>query len=128
MNSTSSRPDQGPPTRVPLGDHSTTGGIDLSSLMSGVGFDPDEREPKAVTDDVADLAMGVLLYTPAQAARVLGVRESWLRRRAARRQVPCSFLGKHLRFSRSDLEAIVDGAKVEARPQASRTRASRHRR
>lgn len=50
---------------------------------------------------------GVLLLTPEQAAGLLQVRESWLRRRAAERRVPCSFVGKHLRFSRADLEAIV---------------------
>jgi excisionase family DNA binding protein len=54
----------------------------------------------------------VLLLTPGQAAEVLQVRESWLRRRAAERRVPCCFVGKHLRFSRADLEAIVaDGAR-----------------
>ena len=35
----------------------------------------------------------VLLLTPAQAAEVLQVRESWLRRRAAERRVPCCFVG-----------------------------------
>jgi excisionase family DNA binding protein len=50
---------------------------------------------------------GQLLYTPAEAATLLRVRESWLRRRAAARQVPCTFLGKHLRFSAADLAAIV---------------------
>lgn len=66
---------------------------------------------------------GSLLLTPAQAAAMLQVRESWLRRRAARRQVPCSFLGKHLRFSRADLERIVaDSARpaATARPVAPR--------
>jgi excisionase family DNA binding protein len=48
-----------------------------------------------------------LLYTPAEAAALLRVRESWLRRRAAARQIPCTFLGKHLRFSAADLAAIV---------------------
>ena len=47
------------------------------------------------------------VFTPAEAAGLLGVRESWLRRKAAARVVPCTFLGKHLRFSRADLEAIV---------------------
>ena len=51
-----------------------------------------------------------LLFTPSQAAQLLQVRESWLRRRAARRLVPCTFLGKHLRFSRADLDAIAAGA------------------
>lgn len=50
---------------------------------------------------------GVLLLTPGQAAGLLQVRESWLRRRAAERRVSCTFVGKHLRFSRADLEAIV---------------------
>lgn len=57
-----------------------------------------------------------LLFTPAQAAAVLQVRESWLRRRAARRQVPCAVVGKHLRFSRADLEQIAADA---ARPAAT---------
>ena len=48
-----------------------------------------------------------LLYTPAEAAQRLRVRESWLRKKAAARQVPCTFLGKHLRFSPADLAAIV---------------------
>jgi hypothetical protein len=29
----------------------------------------------------------------------MAVRESWLRRKAAARAIPCTFLGKHLRFS-----------------------------
>jgi excisionase family DNA binding protein len=48
-----------------------------------------------------------LLYTPAEAAAQLRVRESWLRRKAAARQIPCTFLGKHLRFSAADLATIV---------------------
>jgi hypothetical protein len=59
------------------------------------------------------------LYTPAAAAQLLAVRESWLRRRAAARAVPCTYLGKHLRFSRADLEAIVQAA---AQPARTRTR------
>jgi excisionase family DNA binding protein len=55
---------------------------------------------------------GVLLYTPAQAAALLQVPESWLRRRVAARSVACSFLGKHLRFSRADLDAIVAAASI----------------
>ncbi|GAA1818409.1 helix-turn-helix domain-containing protein [Planosporangium flavigriseum] len=48
-----------------------------------------------------------LLYTPVEAAAQLRIRESWLRRQAAARQIPCTFLGKHLRFSAADLAAIV---------------------
>jgi excisionase family DNA binding protein len=64
-----------------------------------------------------------LLYTPAEAAQRLKVRESWLRKKAAARQVPCTFLGKHLRFSPNDLAAILAAA---AQPPVGR-RARRRR-
>ncbi|WP_246250215.1 helix-turn-helix domain-containing protein [Actinomadura litoris] len=60
-----------------------------------------------------------LLYSPEEAAELLGVKASWLRRKAADRAVPCTFVGKHLRFSRADLEAIVA---VGARPVRWRQR------
>lgn len=47
------------------------------------------------------------LYTPCEAAQVLRVRESWLRRKAGLRQIPCTFLGKHLRFTNENIETIV---------------------
>ncbi|GAB2796858.1 helix-turn-helix domain-containing protein [Amycolatopsis magusensis] len=47
-----------------------------------------------------------LLFTAEQAAAMLQVRPSWLRRKAAARAVPCRYVGKHLRFSRADLDAI----------------------
>ncbi|MFI7679383.1 helix-turn-helix domain-containing protein [Actinophytocola sp. NPDC049390] len=50
-----------------------------------------------------------LLYTAEQAASLLQVRPSWLRRKAAARAVPCRFVGKHLRFSRADIETIAEG-------------------
>ena len=62
------------------------------------------------------------LYTPAEAAEILRVRESWLRDKAAARAIPCTFIGKHLRFSDTDITQIVaDGAR---RP-VIRTRRSR---
>jgi excisionase family DNA binding protein len=60
---------------------------------------------------------GVLLYTPEEAAQLLRVRPSWLRKKAAARQVPCTFLGKHLRFSSTDLVAIIANS---ARPAVGR--------
>ncbi|MEO3861700.1 helix-turn-helix domain-containing protein [Acrocarpospora sp. B8E8] len=56
---------------------------------------------------MGDIAESKLLYTPNEAAVLLGVKPSWLRRKAAARAIPCTFLGKHLRFSRGDLEAIA---------------------
>ncbi len=58
----------------------------------------------------ADAPNEQMLYTPAEAAQLLKVRESWLRRKSAARQVPCTFLGKHLRFSAADLAAIITAA------------------
>jgi hypothetical protein len=61
------------------------------------------------------------LHTPAEAADILTVKESWLRRQASLRRVPCTFLGKHLRFSDADLRAIVEAGTRPARPQSRRT-------
>lgn len=66
---------------------------------------------------------GPRLYTPAEAAALLRVPESWLRRRAGRRQIPRTFLGKHLRFSAADLVAII----AAAEPATGRRRARRPR-
>ena len=46
------------------------------------------------------------LHTPAEAADILRVRESWLRTKASARAIPCTFIGKHLRFSDSDIVQI----------------------
>lgn len=85
--------------------------------------EPAASEPEA--DAVSRDSM-LPLYTPAEAAQILAVRESWLRRRAAARTVPCTFLGKHLRFSRADVLAIATAA---AQPSAAVDRPrTRHRR
>jgi excisionase family DNA binding protein len=55
------------------------------------------------------------LYTPAEAAQLLAVPESWLRRKAGRRLIPCTKLGKHLRFSATDLTQITDTGQQAAR-------------
>jgi hypothetical protein len=62
-----------------------------------------------------------LLFTPGQAAQLLAVSESWLRRRAGRRAIACTFLGKHLRFSVADMAAIASqGSQVVHRPRGPR--------
>jgi excisionase family DNA binding protein len=48
------------------------------------------------------------LHTPAEAAELLAVKESWLRRKAGQRLIPCTFVGKHLRFSAADLRTITE--------------------
>ncbi|WFE27613.1 helix-turn-helix domain-containing protein [Solwaraspora sp. WMMD791] len=48
-----------------------------------------------------------LLYTAEQAAVLLQVNPSWLRKKATARTIPCTFIGKHLRFSPTDLKTII---------------------
>lgn len=70
------------------------------------------------------------LYTPAEAAQLLKVPESWLRKKAAARVIPCTFVGKHLRFSSDDLAKIISAgarqpASLVARPRITHTEARR---
>ena len=60
------------------------------------------------------------LYTTAEAAALLKVSPSWLKRAAAARAVPCRRLGRLVRFSGSDLEEIV--TKAADRPVTARLR------
>ena len=63
------------------------------------------------------------LHTAAEAAGILKVRESWLKTKAAARMIPCTFIGKHLRFSDDDIAEIMKaGARqpVTTRPPGSR--------
>ena len=71
------------------------------------------------------------LHTPAEAARLLAVPESWLRRQVTARLVPHTRLGKHLRFSHADLVVIATTAAQPAgiplaarRPRGRRPRTS----
>ncbi len=47
------------------------------------------------------------LHTVAEAAGILKVRESWLKAKASARLIPCTFVGKHLRFSDDDIADIM---------------------
>ena len=54
-----------------------------------------------------ELSTAPLLYTAAQSAALLQVSPSWLRKKATARAIPCTFVGKHLRFSANDLASII---------------------
>ena len=63
------------------------------------------------------------LHTAAETAGILKVRESWLKTKASARLIPCTFVGKHLRFSDGDIAEIM---KAGARqPVTSRQPGSR---
>ena len=66
------------------------------------------------------------LYTAAEAAGILKVRESWLKTKAAARLIPCTFIGKHLRFSDDDIAEIMRaGARQPVVLRQSRPRGGR---
>lgn len=85
---------------------------------SAPGGDTSAAGAPAAEDDI-------VLHTPARAAALLAVKESWLRRKAGQRAIPCTFVGKHLRFSTHDLRAITA---LGAQPVVAHRDASRQRR
>lgn len=85
------------------------------------------RAPQPPNDTAATVPDGQRdraprLHTPAAAAALLTVPESWLRRAAGQRKLPCTFLGRHLRFSDADLHAIIQAGARPARPSHRRPR------
>lgn len=48
------------------------------------------------------------LLTPADAARLLVVKTSWIYEAVRDGRLPCVRIGRHIRFLRSDLEQFVD--------------------
>ena len=62
------------------------------------------------------------LHTVAEAAGILKVRESWLKAKASARLIPCTFVGKHLRFSDDDIANIMRaGARQPIASRLART-------
>jgi excisionase family DNA binding protein len=47
------------------------------------------------------------LMTTEEAAEILCVSHSWLKKAAQRREVPCTHIGRAVRFSRTHLEEII---------------------
>jgi excisionase family DNA binding protein len=50
---------------------------------------------------------GPILYTTEEAAEILRVKKSWLKRQAAARKIPFTMLGRSYRFTSVHLAAIV---------------------
>jgi hypothetical protein len=57
------------------------------------------RQQTRITLDPSTAIAELGLLLPSEAAQLLKVRESWLRKKAAARLIPCTYVGKHLRFS-----------------------------
>jgi excisionase family DNA binding protein len=61
------------------------------------------------------------LYTAEQAARLLQVSPAWLRKKATTRAIPCTFIGRYLRFSAADVAMIIDSGSQPSRPELRRS-------
>ncbi|MFF1961026.1 helix-turn-helix domain-containing protein [Streptomyces sp. NPDC058220] len=53
------------------------------------------------------------LYTPAEAAALLGVSENWVTERVKARRVPCTFVGRFPRFAARHIRAIQDEGEID---------------
>jgi excisionase family DNA binding protein len=68
---------------------------------------------------------GKILYTPDEAAAMLRVSVSWLKRKAGAGEIPSTQLGRRRLFSHADLEAIVTPPEPPAGvPRSTSTRPS----
>jgi excisionase family DNA binding protein len=102
-----------------------------TSTRTAASTEPQHTRHAAETPSTplcSDPATPPRLHTPAAAAQLLSVPESWLRRKAGQRVIPCTFLGKHLRFSDADLTAIIEnGAQTDRTPRHRTTQHARRR-
>lgn len=67
------------------------------------------------------------LCTAAQVAELLAVPEAWLQRKAGRREIPSTQIGKHVRFSIEDIATIVREGARPAQPGRESPRTPRRR-
>ena len=67
------------------------------------------------------------LYTAAEAAEILRVKQSWLERQAAARKIPFTMLGGAYRFTDDHLAVIVQMHEKIPSPSGSRSRSPRPR-
>src|SRR5215207_9325271 len=79
-------PDLGPVPSDESPSHTSTSFSGRSAATAGGAPGDAASRPG---DELAG-SSGRLLYTPAEAARLLTVPESWLRRKAAARAIPCT--------------------------------------
>lgn len=77
--------------------------------------------------DVRRRAGPPLLLSLEEAAELLSVPVSWLKRRVANHTVACTRLGRHIRFTREQVAAIIDDAAqpIVVPPRTGLTRRSR---
>ncbi|WP_373287122.1 helix-turn-helix domain-containing protein [Wenjunlia tyrosinilytica] len=76
---------------------------------------PSREEPDGTKTEHAEIR----LHTAEQASVLLQVPASWLRKKAAAGHIPCTKIGRHLRFSQADLTHIIRSGARSPQPNAS---------
>ena len=89
----------------------------LDSVFAGSPTDGDSAGADTVGPESP-----LRLYTPEQVGEMLQVPASWLRKKVSARSVPCTFVGKHLRFSAADIAAIIASGSTPATVRGLRGR------
>ena len=103
----------GPQRAQPVGMGATRSGSLSRARRASAGRTSMSEPAVPVADHRGADDQSLPLYTPAQAAELLSIKESWLRRKAGRRAIPCTFIGRYLRFSAADLRAITEAGAQE---------------
>lgn len=73
---------------------------------------------------MSEASIAKVLFTFGEAAEMTGLRESWLRKAVASQAIAHRKVGKHVRFSRADIDALVDGSAVTPAPSGPARRRS----
>lgn len=55
-----------------------------------------------------NVATTPLLFTFKEAAQMTALPESWLRKAVSERRIPFRKVGKHVRFSAADIDALIE--------------------
>jgi excisionase family DNA binding protein len=105
-----------PATAARQRDNDSPDGKDVPGPRHCKGSGHPLGHPDIAPDDLPQL------HTPGEAAEILTVKESWLRRKAGQRIIPCTFVGRHLRFSTADLRQIVDAGHQDRSASVRRQR------
>lgn len=64
------------------------------------------------TTDVASEDDDIRLYKKEEAAALLGMSVSWVKKKAAARAIPCTYVSGQLRFTRDHIRAITEAGEV----------------
>lgn len=53
------------------------------------------------------------LFTPEQVSEMTNIPAPWLRRRAGQRVIPCTYIGRTLRFSADDIRELIEMSRID---------------